>query len=127
MTPAEYRAALVEAIARALWGGELPPRLAPAWKNAEAALAVVETAAPPCATCGGTTRVVAIGGNFNPSQQESFLCPDCQGSRRSPLLYMDLMRGAVEVHERNSWTVANWFELRFPRVVAIPGSPGGDS
>lgn len=100
---AGYRAALVEAIAdllrrRALSRGSINSSDVPYSSDAEAALAVVESAAPPCANPECEDGRVRTPGEHE--AWEMAPCLACQGSGRSPQLYVDLMRGIEQV----GWT-----------------------
>lgn len=94
----EARTALVEAIA-ALWenswedGGLVPYR-----EMAAMALAVVESARPPCATCEGRGELTEIQGPglevpIAPCTDCGGHLPDTAGSGLGPLPYIDIMRG----------------------------------
>lgn len=100
--PPGHRAALKHEIATAITAIGTMKFVWEAERLAEAALQVIESAAPVCETCEGQ------GNEQGWVVYDRQPCPGCGGSGRSQMLYVDLMRGAKS-HGRY---------MSFPRVAS---------
>lgn len=126
LLPEEARASLVEAMAAAIystqwphtpWPGALDTPLQDKYRAfARVALAVVESAAAPCETCGGDGLLPRAGSLLRSDPSLVHPCDVCrEHPGRGPLLYVDLMRGAQEMDLKVP--SEEWLYLVFPRAA----------